>query len=291
MILRDVVGVIDRQRWLDRIGKPLESAVSGAFSRGGAPGQQVKDFLHGTWLGHPLHPALSDVPIGAWTAALVLDSLEVVSGRGEFGPGADAAVGVGLAGAVGSAVTGLNDWQHLHGRSQRVGLVHGVLNAGATLLYTASLLYRRRGSRGPARGLASLGYAVVTAAAYLGGDLVYDKHIGVNHTTREGLPREFVPVLDDTELREGELRCVDAKGAPVMLVRAGGRIHALANTCSHLGGPLCEGTLHEGGVVCPWHGSRFDLETGEVLDGPAVFPVPRFETRVRDGRIELRAER
>jgi nitrite reductase/ring-hydroxylating ferredoxin subunit len=76
-----------------------------------------------------------------------------------------------------------------------------------------------------------------------------------------------------------------------MLVRAGGRIHALANTCSHLGGPLCEGTLHEGGVVCPWHGSRFDLETGEVLDGPAVFPAPRFETRVRDGRIELRAER
>ncbi len=291
MILRDIVDVIDRQRWLDRVGKPVESAVSGAFSRGGASGQKVKDFLHGTWLGHPLHPALSDVPIGAWTAVLVLDSLEVMSGRKESGPGADAAVGVGLAGAVGSAVTGLTDWQHLYGRSHRVGLVHGVLNLGATFLYTASLLYRRRGARSPAQGLASLGYAVVSAAAYLGGDLVYDKHIGVNHTTREGLPKEFVPVLDDRELQEGELHCVGANGVPVVLARTDGRIHALANTCSHLAGPLCEGTLRDGGVVCPWHGSRFDLETGEVLDGPAVFPVPRFETRVREGRIEVRLTR
>ncbi len=64
------------------------------------------NFLHGTWLGHPLHPVLSDVPLGAWTAALALDGIEAASGRRELGPGADAAITVGLGGVAAPAAWG-----------------------------------------------------------------------------------------------------------------------------------------------------------------------------------------
>ncbi len=288
--LGGAVEAIGRQRWLDALGEPLQRGVTDAFAAGGSVGRQVKNFLHGTWLGHPLHPALTDVPVGAWTAALVLDGLESIGGRKDVGPGADAAVAVGLAGAVGAALAGLADWQHTGGESRRTGLVHGLLNVGAAALYTTSLLMRRRGARAAGRRLASAGYAVAFASTYLGGDLVYRQRIGVNHAAAP-LPDDFVPVLADADLPEGEPRRAHAGGTPVLLVRRNGRIHALAETCAHLGGPLAEGRLVDGSVVCPWHGSRFDLEDGRVLDGPATYPQPCLETRVRDGRIEVRASR
>src|SRR5690242_12502494 len=105
-----VTGVIDRQEWLDPLGDQVQKAVTGAFEAAGPTGQQVKNALHGTWLGHPLHPALTDVPIGAWTAAVVMDAMDNINGSNRLGPAADAAIGIGLVGAVASAVTGLTDW-------------------------------------------------------------------------------------------------------------------------------------------------------------------------------------
>ncbi|MDQ3920253.1 MAG: Rieske 2Fe-2S domain-containing protein [Acidobacteriota bacterium] len=217
----------------------------------GTAGQEVKDFLHGTWLGHPLHPVLTDVPIGAWTAALALDAMETISGRRELGAGADAAIAVGLVGAVGSALTGVTDWSETDGRARKVGLLHGLLNAGATVLYTTSLVMRRRKKRSAGAGFAMLGYAVSSAAAYLGGRLVYGEQIGVDHTAAQEMPKEFVAVLAEGELGEGEMKKVEAEGVPVLLVRRGGEIHAIAHTCSHLGGPLSEGKL-EG----DWYSAR-----------------------------------
>jgi nitrite reductase/ring-hydroxylating ferredoxin subunit len=104
-------------------------------------------------------------------------------------------------------------------------------------------------------------------------------------------PAEFVPVLPEAELPENELRQVLAHGMPVLLLRRGDQIAAIAGTCSHLGGPLVEGSLEDCSVVCPWHGSRFALDSGAVLHGPATFPQPCFETRVWDGQIEVRAAR
>ena len=135
----------------------------------------------------------------------------------------------------------------------------------------------------------SLGYAVSSAAAYLGGHLVFGEQIGVNHAAAQEMPKEFVPVMADTELAEGQMKRVDAGGVPVLLVRCEGEVCALAHTCSHLGGPLSEGTLDGNVVQCPWHGSRFDVRDGSVVDGPATFPQPRFETRVREGQIEVRS--
>jgi nitrite reductase/ring-hydroxylating ferredoxin subunit len=97
-----------------------------------------------------------------------------------------------------------------------------------------------------------------------------------------------MPVLSDADLPEGELKRVLYKETPLLLVRRGARVFALAETCAHLGGPLSEGKLEGGTVVCPWHASRFTLESGEVVDGPSAFPQPCLKTRIRDGQIEVR---
>jgi nitrite reductase/ring-hydroxylating ferredoxin subunit/uncharacterized membrane protein len=294
--LEAALQVIERQQWLDRIGDGVQRAIEGVYSRTGEAGQRVKDFLHGTWLGHPLHPVLTDVPLGAWTAALVLDVLEVTGGRRELRAGADAAVSVGIAGAVGAAAAGLNDWQHTEGAARRTGVAHGLLNASALLLYVGSLWLRKSGARGEGQALSALGFAALSASAYLGGYLVYDRRIGVNHAATDGAGAtaddaggDFVAVLPEKELAEGEPRRVEVNGRPAVLVRRGHRIHALAETCAHLGGPLGEGRVEADAIVCPWHGSRFALRDGRVLNGPSPYPQPCFETRVRAGQIEVRA--
>lgn len=292
MTSKAILKVIEKQDILDQLGDPIQAAVSSLYSATGPAGREVKNFLHGTWLGHPLHPVLTDVPLGAWTAALALDALEMISGRREFSPGADAAVAVGLAGAIGAAVTGVTDWSATDGRARKVGLTHGLLNMGAALLYTTSLVMRRRKkSRRAGLGFAMIGYAISSAAAYLGGHLVFGEQIGVDHTKAQEMPKDYVPVLAEAELDEGEMKKADAEGVPVLLVRREGKIHALAHTCSHLGGPLSEGKLEGDVVQCPWHGSRFSICDGSVVDGPATSPQPCLEARVRGGQIEVRARR
>jgi nitrite reductase/ring-hydroxylating ferredoxin subunit len=125
-----------------------------------------------------------------------------------------------------------------------------------------------------------------SGAAHLGGKLSFALGIGVNRTVGQSVPESFVPVLDAAELRGDELRQVEVDGVPVLRTRAG-ELCALASTCTHLGGPLAEGSREGDTVTCPWHGSRFDLRTGAVVEGPAVFVQPRLEARVRDDRIEV----
>ncbi len=289
MATEALIKAVEQQEALDRLSDQIQPFVRDAFESAGPAGRQVKNFLHGTWLGHPLHPALTDVPLGAWTVALALDAMESISGRRELGTGADTAITVGLVGAAGAAVTGLTDWSETNGRARKVGLLHGLLNVGATALYTTSLVLRRRKKRNAGMGFAMLGYAVSSASAYLGGHLVFSEQIGVNHAAAQEMPKEFVPVLADAELREGEMKRVEAEGVPVLLVRREGAVCALSHTCSHLGGPLSEGKLEGDVVQCPWHGSRFNVRDGSVVDGPATFPQPCFEARVREGQIEVRS--
>src|SRR5690349_15462740 len=229
-----LIKAVERQEALDRLSDQIQPLVRDAFKSAGPAGREVKNMLHGTWLGHPLHPALTDVPLGAWTAALALDAMESISGRRELAAGADAAIAVGLVGAAGAAVTGLTDWSETNGRARKVGILHGLLNVGATALYTTSLILRRKQKRNAGVGFAMLGYAVSSASAYLGGHLVFSEQIGVNHAAAQEMPNEFVPVLPDAELREGEMKRADAGGVPVLLVRLEGEVCALAHTCSHL---------------------------------------------------------
>jgi nitrite reductase/ring-hydroxylating ferredoxin subunit/uncharacterized membrane protein len=278
---------IERQGWLDPFGERLQQAVARVYQAGGDTGRRIRDLLHGTWLGHPLHPVLTDIPIGAWTAGLVLDALDDGRRRG-FSRAADASIAVGLTGAVGAAVTGLTDWHHTGGPARRAGLVHGLLNATATMLYAGSLVLRRSGARAAGQRLAGAGFLVTVAAAYLGGHLVYGRRIGVDRAPRPEGWDDFVPVLPAAELRDGQPRRVQARDSALVLVRGNGRVYALAETCAHLGGPLAEGTVENDSIRCPWHGSRFALADGRVLEGPSTFSQPCFEVRIRGGQIEVR---
>jgi len=283
--------VIERQEWLAPLEDGLQRAVQAAFQAGGAAGQAVKNFLHGTWLGHPLHPAITDVPIGAWTTALVFDTLDAGSTGWPWQQTArrraDDAIVVGIVGAVGAALAGLTDWQHTDGKARRTGFAHAALNTLALGLYTGSLVMRRRDARRAGRALSGAGFGVLMASAYLGGRLVYREQIGVDHAQRQE-PQGFRRTVREADLHEGERVRAEVDGVRIVLVKRGGRIYALGERCSHLGGPLAEGQVQDESIVCPWHGSRFALEDGRVLDGPATMPQPCFETRVRDGVVEVR---
>ena len=271
---------------LDRIAEPLSKAVRGAYEAAGPAGQQLKDAAHGVWLGHPLHPVFTDLPLGAWTTALALDC----TANGDEGRrrAATFAMGVGLAGALGAAVTGLTDWSETQGESRRTGLVHGLLNITATTLFATSWAMRQRDSHDTGRAAAWAGYAVAIGAAWFGGNLVYDQRIGVTNADAH-LPEEFTPVLRSDALAENTMARARVGKADVLLVRQNGRVCALAHDCAHLGGPLSEGTLKDGSVICPWHGSEFALEDGRVLTGPSTHNQPCLEVRERDGQIEVKA--
>jgi nitrite reductase/ring-hydroxylating ferredoxin subunit len=202
---------------------------------------------------------------------------------------ADLLVTAGVVAAVPTAAAGLNDWSDTAGPETRVGLVHAALNTTALSLYLASLVARARGRRrgGKALGLAGLG--VLTGGAYLGGHLSFGMGVDVNRTAWEQRPDQWTPVLADTELADGQHRKVDAGGVPVLLYRTAGTVYALDSTCTHMGGPLEEGTISDGCVICPWHGSTFRFADGSIVRGPASTPEPSYQTRIQDGRIEVRA--
>ncbi|MBV9081092.1 MAG: Rieske 2Fe-2S domain-containing protein [Acidobacteriaceae bacterium] len=286
-----IVALVEKQDWLAPIQEKGQELVKSAYEAAGETGQAVKNALHGVWLGHPLHAAITDVPVGSWTAALVMDLFEA-AGNDKYAAGADAAVAVGLVGAVGAAVSGLTDWSEIQGKPQRVGAMHGLMNMGAALLYSGSYAARKSGKRALGRGLGFAGYSIAFASAYLGGALSYNQKIGVNHSAEpsEDLPQHFTAVCSESELAEGHPKKVQVNGTPVMLLKRGATIFALAEKCSHLGGPLSEGEIEGDAVQCPWHGSRFCLYDGSVLDGPATTPQPALDVMVKDGQVLVRRQ-
>ncbi len=285
-----VAQLIKKQDWLEPAENVLETVADSVLEPAGQP---ARNFLHGTWLGHPLHPAITDVPVGAWTAAAALDAYEAITGDTKYSAGADACVGIGLIGAVGAALSGMADWRHTGRAARRIGAVHALLNIAATGLYLTSWLQRRSADEDEREGAITtgfLGFATVMVSAWLGGMLVYEQKIGVDHAQRGG-PKEWTAVLPETELAEAQLRRVETDGVRILLAKRNGRIFAIGEKCSHLGGPLSEGKFEGDTVVCPWHGSRFALADGSVIDGPATCAEPLFETRVTNNQIEVRAVR
>ena len=279
-ILRQVVRRIERFEALDKVARPLAGAVGRAVRP-----RVVCNLLSGTYLGEPQHPVLTDLPIGAWVMSALLDAIG--------GPAADGAadllVAAGVVAAVPTAAAGLNDWSDTVGPETRVGLVHATLNTTALSLYLASLVARARGRRRAGQALSLAGLGVLTGGAYLGGHLSSGMGVNVNRTAWEQRPDQWTPVLADSELADGQHRKADAGGAPVLLYRTAGTVYALASTCTHMGGPLQDGTISDGCVTCPWHGSTFRFADGSIVRGPASTPEPRYQTRIQDGRIEVRA--
>jgi nitrite reductase/ring-hydroxylating ferredoxin subunit/uncharacterized membrane protein len=287
---QQIIESIDRQTWLDGMGRSLARAVRNFYASSPAT-LKLRDILHGVWQGHPVHAVITDVTVGAYTAAVAFDVLEL-AGHEELAPGADAALTMGMVSAVGAAAAGLTDWHHTSGTARRVGLVHAMLNTASLGFYAGSLITRKSGNRRLGIGLGLAGYLLTAAAGWLGGHLAYGFRIGPNAAPVDELAEKYTPVIDEGELVENKPTRVWLKDIPLVIVRADGRILALADACSHMGGPLSEGKLGEDcSITCPWHGSTFSLEDGRVLQGPAVYSQPSFEVRLRAGKVEVRVKK
>lgn len=271
------------------VDERIQKLIDRALYAGGRPtAQKIRNFLNGTWLGEPLHVVLTDVPIGAWTVAIFCDSLDSISSSRELALAADTSLAIGLVAALGAAATGLTDWSDVDPPPRKMGLLHGVLNLGATALFGTSLLLRKNKARAAGRVTAALAYGVMTYAAHLGGQMVYKHRVGVDRTDGLAFPENFTPVLPASELVDDQPTRATHDGVPILLVRRGQRLFAMAETCSHFNGPLSEGKLVGGSIECPYHASRFALEDGHVINGPAVHPQPCLEVRIREGQIEVR---
>ena len=279
MRLRRFPELIEGMSFLD----PPSQALSEVVAKAVPPGK-VKDLLSGTWLGHAVHPLLTDLPIGFWTSAWVLD---LVGGK-RSAPAARRLVGLGILAAVPAAATGASDWADTAGGERRVGLVHAAANTVALAAFLTSYGHRRKGHRAKGIAWGWLGAGAATFGGHLGGHLIEGLGVGVDNTAFESGPVDWVEVAAAADLGVGGSLMVDAAGVPVLVVADGGRLLGVADRCTHRGGPLHEGPVEGGCVTCPWHGSVFRLEDGEVEQGPAALPQPRYEARQRDGRIEVR---
>jgi nitrite reductase/ring-hydroxylating ferredoxin subunit/uncharacterized membrane protein len=232
---------------------------------------------------------LTDIPIGSFTSATVLDLIGGERGQ----PAADLLVALGVLAALPTAAAGASDWSDTYGDDQRTGVVHALCNVIGLGLYSWSLVARRRGQRTPATLLGLAGMSTMTVAGYLGGYLSYSRGIGVNNAFFHQHSDEWTPVLADAELAEAKPVRVEANGATVVLYRTNGHVLAIDSRCSHAGGPLEDGTFDETTctVECPWHQSVFRLVDGSVVHGPASAPQAAYDVRVRDGQIEVRHRR
>ena len=275
----------ERLAKLEQLDRPAQALAALAGWLG--PGR-LKDTLSGTWLGHALHPFLTDLPIGTWTSATLLD---VVGGE-ESAPAAERLIGAGVLASLPTAVTGVSEWADTEKSDvnvRRQGVVHAGANVLALALFAGSLAARRRGNRTLGKRLSVAGMGALTIGGHLGGHLSYAKGVGVDQTTFEQRPTDWRRALADADLAEGERQVVEVDGVAVVVGREEGRLYALANRCCHRGGPLHRGTYANGALTCPWHGSTFRVADGSLVRGPAAYPQPVYDVRVRDGGIEVRA--
>jgi nitrite reductase/ring-hydroxylating ferredoxin subunit/uncharacterized membrane protein len=278
--LRPLARAIEGASALDPAAKAAGKAVREAI----APGA-VKDGLSGTWLGHALHPLLTDTVVGTWTSALLLD---LTGGRDARA--ADRLVAAGILCALPTALTGANDWADGEPASdgvRRVGAVHALGNVAALGLQVASLAARRRGSRRTGVTLSLGAGALLGLTGYLGGHLSFAQGVGVDETVFDQGPDAWTDALAADALGDEPVTAV-VGDTPVLVTRVDGAIAAIHDRCSHRGCSLASGTIEGDTIECPCHGSRFSLRDGHVRRGPASAPQPSFEARESGGRIELR---
>jgi nitrite reductase/ring-hydroxylating ferredoxin subunit len=267
---------------LDAVAEPIASTVRDVL-----PGGPVKDALSGTWLGHALHPVMQLAPLGTWMSAVILDQI----GGDDAEAAADRLIGTGLLASVPTFVSGWSDYADstmTKASVRRIGIVHALANGTGALLFAGSLVARRGGARGRGKLLALAGLGAVGAGGWLGGHLSYAEGVGVDVTAFEDYPDDWTPVIAEAELSDGGPHRTAVGGVPVMVVRDGGHVYALADHCSHRGGPLSGGEVEDGCVTCPWHGSRFRLSDGSVERGPAAYPQPVLDVRISGGMVEVR---
>jgi nitrite reductase/ring-hydroxylating ferredoxin subunit len=285
-----IMGFLDRLAdvsTFDKAIEPARRAVQGALKP-----QAFKDLLHGTWLGHPLHPVLVQVPVGSWVSAGLLDAIPPLR------PAATVLIGAGVAAAVPASLAGAADWSEQEVGVRRLGALHAVANTAALGLYIGSLAARRRGRGTLGRVLSYTGLGIAGGSAAIGGHMSYAQSSGASHaaTAARALSSDWMDLGPLDDLPEGRPALRTGKGSsvavPLAVVRRGAKVDVFVGACSHLSGPLYEGSVEEvrGNqcLVCPWHDSAFDLDSGEPRRGPAANPQEKLEVRMEAGRVQAR---
>jgi nitrite reductase/ring-hydroxylating ferredoxin subunit/uncharacterized membrane protein len=279
---------IVRWPWLKDLTDRTTAVVDPVYDR--FRSNPLLELMHGgRWLGHSLHPALSDLPIGLWSATVLLDAAgqDVPPAGSRLDPSSTLSA-AGLAAAAATAATGVADWSVSDAEDRRAGLFHGLLNAAGTVLQGASLAARLTGHRPTGRALGAASLTVTVAAAYIGGHLVQGRAVMVNRVATHTGPQRWVRAVADDDLPVGATTGVEVEGRRVLLHRADGEVHAIDDVCSHAGALLHRGEVADCTVVCPLHFSVFDLRDGHIVRGPAHHPQPVLPARVRNGWIEVR---
>src|SRR5947209_9742934 len=285
-----LMGIFDRLADVSTFDPAIESVRRVVRTALGP--QAVKDALHGTWLGHPLHPVLAHVPVGTWVSAGLLDAVPPLR------PAATFLIGTGVAAAVPTALAGAADWSEQGAGVRRLGAVHALANTTALSLYVGSLVARAKGRDGLGRFLAYGGLGVAGGSAAIGGHMSYAQSSGASHAAAaaRALTRDWIDLgpLDDLPEGRPTLRTGSGQGAdvPLAAVRRGTRVDVFVGACSHLAGPLQDGEIEDVGghdcLVCPWHGSAFDLDDGAARHGPAASPQEKLEVRMEAGHVLAR---
>ena len=277
-----LVRKVEHAQGLDEAGASIGKTVRGTLGPGA-----LKDALSGTWLGHALHPLMTDLVIGSFLSATTLDML----GGDSDGKAAQRLIAVGLASYPPTALTGAHDWadtEVVDPRIRRVGLSHAALNATALALYATSLSARRRGRSGRGKLLGYTGAAALAAGGYLGAHMSFVQGVGPNQTAFDPGPEDWADAIEAARLTPGEPQSVVVEDTPVLVLRHGDGLHAMHDRCSHRGCSLSDGEIDGELVVCACHGSRFRLEDGSVERGPATAPQPVFDARESGGSIQVR---
>ena len=256
-------------RWLNALFRPI---------------RPLKDFLNGTWIGHPLHAAATDIPIGALLLTVVLDVLGQTAA-------ADVALVVTILFMLAAAVTGAADYTDTDGAARVRATVHSTLMVVALLLLLISLVLRASAGtdRTIAIALSFIGFLIVTAGAFVGGDVVYLFGNMVSRHAFRGSGTKWVKldtgaVTDLATIPEATPTKMKAGINDLVLVRVGETVNALHAVCAHAGGPLAEGTVVDGCIECPWHASRFRPDRWPACaSGPALYDQPAYEIRAAEG--------
>src|SRR5688500_18060487 len=282
-----LMGIFDRVADLDAFDKVIEPARRVVLSALKPPA--LKNFLHGTWLGHPLHPVLVQVPVGSWTSAGLLDAIPPLR------PAATVLIGTGVAAAVPAALSGAADWSEQGIGVRRLGALHAVSNTVALGLYVGSPVARAKGRGGLGRVLSYTGLGIATGSAAVGGHMSYAQSSGASHaaTAARALSSDWIDLGPLDDLPEGRPALRTGKGGsvdvPLAVVRRGARVDVFVGACSHLSGPLHEGSVEDvhghACLVCPWHGSAFDLDRRCARRGPAANGQEKLEVRMEAGRV------
>jgi nitrite reductase/ring-hydroxylating ferredoxin subunit/uncharacterized membrane protein len=284
----EMLNRLAKARSLDPVSDRLQAAVWATVKP-----RPVRDLLHGTWLGHALHPVLVQLPVGAFLSAAILDlmpGLDPLPGRNRA---ATALIAAGTAGVAPAVAAGLVDWSQMTKDRRRVGLAHATANVVATGLYAASLVARLRGRTGRGKALSFTGLSVAGLGAYLGGHLSYAQTGGANQAAPEiaRIPEDWTEIGSLASLPDGKPVVRTVADVAVLVYRTGDKVSVMIERCGHETGPLGDGEVTGSGrdacVVCPWHGSEFRLADGAVVHGPAASDQPTLRTRVREGMVAV----